>query len=660
MSIWKISLAALLAGSSGLASAQTMPLDQAARLFGDRESAWNADLSPSGRKIVFLTAGPGSSTLAKILDPDTKALTNLTRTSGRPESLEWCEFASETQLVCRYGGNVHYDGVLAYFSRMITLRSDGSGVQPLESGRRLDEAYVRQTDGTILDWLPDQDGSVLIARTYVPKVERTDTHIHDRRNGLGVDRLDLTTLRSKEVEEPRKQASRYLTDGRGIVRVMGLTESRGDTGQLTGKTSYRYRLPNDKEWKVLGEYNSRDNSGIWPVAVDHAANSVYLLEATNGRDALFRMALNGSMAKTPVASNDKVDISGVIQVDRGQPVIGYRYTDDRSRTVYFDPEFKKLASSLGRALPATPLIDFAAASRDGKALLVHASADTDPGAYYLLDRTTKRMEPVLPSRQSLLGMQLAPVRSISYPAADGTMVPAYVTMSKDGPAKARPAVVLPHGGPSARDSWGFDWLAQFLAARGYVVIQPNYRGSAGYGSDFLGENAFRDWKTAMSDISASGHYLVREGIADPNKLAIVGWSYGGYAALQSAVLEPDRYKAVVAIAPVTDLSLLKSDSVGFNNARLVREFIGSGENLKAGSPLQNASRIKLPVLLVHGDMDGNVGIAHSVKMAEALGKAGTPVELLRYKDLEHQLDDSRARTDMLTKIGQLLDRTIGK
>ncbi len=372
------------------------------------------------------------------------------------------------------------------------------------------------------------------------------------------------------------------------------------------------------------------------------------------------MALDGSGTKTLVAKNDKVDIGGVVRIDRGLPVIGYSYTDDRNRTVYFDPEFKKLASALGRALPKTPMIDFAAASRDGKTLLIHASADTDPGAYYVLNRATKQMEQVLFSRELVQPETLAPVQSISYPAADGTMIPAYLTVSKDGPAKGLPAVVLPHGGPSSRDSWGFDWLAQFLAARGYAVIQPNYRGSAGYGNEFLGENAFRDWRTAMNDISDSAKYLVAQGIADPNKLAILGWSYGGYAALQSASLEPSRYKAVVAIAPVTDLEMFKRDFYKYTSSKLARETVGSGAQLKPGSPLQNAARIKAPVLLVHGDMDINVASRHSVEMAQALQKAGTPVEFVRHKELDHFLDDSNARVDMLNRVGQLLDRTIGK
>ena len=652
-------MAGILAGISSNALAQQVPLEKAATMFGARESAWAADLSPSGRKLVYLTAGPGAQTVAKVYDLDTKKTVGLIGSSGDPETLRWCEFATETQLICRYTGNAEVAGVLAGFSRLAALSLVGKDVKSLGSKRAGYDMYVRQSDGSVLDWLPEDEGSVLMQRTYVPKVEERATNIKDERLGLGVDRVELATLHSKPVEDPRPQVSHYMTDGRGNVRIMAFAES-DNVGQLKGITTFRFRKAGSREWERLGAFNSLEDIGMWPVAIEHSTDSVYVLEDVNGRDALYRMPLDGSGTKTLIAKNDKVDIGNVVRVDRGLPVIGYSYTDDRNRTVYFDPEFKKLASGLGRALPKTPLIDFAAASRDAKILLIHASSDTDPGAYYVLNRTTKQMEPVILSRQQLEPEQLAPVQSIGYPAADGTLIPAYLTMSKDGPAKGRPAVVLPHGGPSSRDSWGFDWLAQFLAARGYAVIQPNYRGSAGYGDEFLGENAFRDWKKAMSDISDSAKYLVAQGIADSNKLAILGWSYGGYAALQSASLEPNRYKAVVAIAPVTDLGMLKRDYYEFTSSKLAREFVGTGDHLKPGSPLQNATAIKAPVLLVHGDMDINVKSRHSVEMAQALQKGGTPVELVRHKKLDHYLDDSNARIEMLTKIGQLLDRTIGK
>jgi dipeptidyl aminopeptidase/acylaminoacyl peptidase len=634
-----------------------MPLADAAKLFGARESVWSPDLSPSGRKISFLSAGPGPTTVAKILDLDTGKASNVIASQGRPENLDWCDFASEGQLVCRYGGNITYEGILIGMARLVTLGADGTNVKELGARRGYD-GYMRQFDGTIIDWLPEEDGSILMARNYVPQENNITTRITSKSTGLGVDRINLASMKVSVVEQPKQQISRYLSDGHGNVRVMGMAENVD--GVLTGLTRFRYRPVGERNWRELGQYDDRDGSGMWPVAVDRRSNSLYFLERLDGRYALYRMTLADGGSKILVGKHDKVDIDGVVRLGEEHPVIGYSYTDDRSRTVYFDQEHQKLAAALAKALPATPLIRFVSSSRDGKTLLVHASSDTDPGVYYLLDRASKKLEVIMVSREELEGRQLAPVQSISYRSSDGSMIPAYLTMSKDGLAKGRPAVVLPHGGPSARDEWGFDWLAQFLAARGYAVIQPNYRGSAGYGEKFMGENAFRDWKTAMSDIGDAARHLIDQGIADPNRLAIVGWSYGGYAALQSAAISPDRYRAVVAIAPVTDLSMLKSDSQGFSDEKLTKQMIGSGDHVRAGSPLQNVASLKAPILLVHGDLDTNVRSIHSLKMVDALKASGKPVEMLRYPQLDHYLEDSNARIEMLTKIGELLDRTIGK
>ncbi|HVI05267.1 MAG TPA: alpha/beta fold hydrolase, partial [Sphingomicrobium sp.] len=256
------------------------------------------------------------------------------------------------------------------------------------------------------------------------------------------------------------------------------------------------------------------------------------------------------------------------------------------------------------------------------------------------------------------GNGLAPMKAVSVQTADGKSIPAYVTMRSDLSAGPHAAIVMPHGGPSDRDEWGFDWLGQFLAARGYVVIQPNFRGSSGYGKDFLGENAFHEWRKVMSDIRDSADWLVKEGLADPNRIAIVGWSYGGYAALQSAAMD-HRYKAVVAIAPVTDLKQLRRDAEGFREEKIEQNEIGKGDQLVDGSPINRAREIQAPVLLVHGTVDGNVSYDHSKHMLAALNRAGVNAELLTFDGLDHHLDDSDARTQMLTKIGALLDRTIG-
>jgi dipeptidyl aminopeptidase/acylaminoacyl peptidase len=288
-----------------------------------------------------------------------------------------------------------------------------------------------------------------------------------------------------------------------------------------------------------------------------------------------------------------------------------------------------------------------------------AGGDNDPGRYFVFDKRSKNLSEIMLVRPDLENRRLASVKAVAVNAGDGVAIPAYLTLPPGKDAKSLPAVVLPHGGPASRDEWGFDWLAQYLAAHGYAVLQPEYRGSSGFGDAWLMKNGFKSWRASISDITASAHWLASQGIADPNRLAIVGWSYGGYAALQSAVTEPALFKAVVAIAPVTDLDLLKQESSDYTNSQLVADYIGSGPQIAAGSPLRHAAAIKAPVLLVHGDMDINVRVIESDKMQTALQAAGTPVEFLRYKGLDHQLDDSAARTEMLTKIGQLLDRTIG-
>ena len=239
------------------------------------------------------------------------------------------------------------------------------------------------------------------------------------------------------------------------------------------------------------------------------------------------------------------------------------------------------------------------------------------------------------------------MKSISFKASDGTVIPAYLTLPLGGSGKGLPAIVMPHGGPDYRDEWGFDWLVQFFAQRSYAVLQPEYRGSSGYGDAFYANNGFRSWQTAMGDICDAGRWLVKEGIADPSKLAIVGWSYGGYAALQANVVDPTLFKAIVAVAPVTDLGMLKQESEGYTNSRLVARQVGSGAIVSQGSPARHADRIAVPVLMFHGDHDLNVAVAESKAMDSALRKAGKKSTLVIFPGLDHQLDDGAAREKLL-------------
>ena len=197
-----------------------------------------------------------------------------------------------------------------------------------------------------------------------------------------------------------------------------------------------------------------------------------------------------------------------------------------------------------------------------------------------------------------------------------------------------------------------------LAQRGFVVLQPNYRGSEGYGSAWFANNGFRGWKTSIGDVADAGRWLVKQGMADPSKLAVVGWSYGGYAALQANVLDPDLFKAVVAIAPVTDLALLKEKAKLYTNSELIADFVGSGPHVMEGSPAQNAQVFKAPVIMFQGDNDLNVDIGQPRLMDKELRKAGKSSELVIYKDLEHSLKDGTVRADMLRKSDAFLRKQL--
>lgn len=630
-----------------------------AAMFGVRESVHDIDISPDGSKVVYVAPGPGKMSLVFVADLAGGRPKPIMKSTGDPETLSWCAFLSNTRLVCRVHGITDYEGLLIGFSRLSSIDVDGGKIVELGQRRSFHDGRLRQFDGEILDWLPDDGTAVLMARDYVPEIGKSDTRLVRRADGLGVDRIDVKTLKSTVVEHANRAASEFISDGRGNVRIMESVDVLGATGLMGSTRQFSYRRAGSREWQRLGSYDSLTRQGMIPVAVDATLDAAYALQKLNGRFALYRVKLDGSMATELVYANDKVDVDNVVRIGRGARVIGVTFAEEARQVVYFDEEYAKLAKALSRAIPKLPLIRFAGSSADNNKLLIFAGSDADPGRYYTYDKKSRNLNEIMLVRPELETATLATMKPVSYPAADGTMVPAYLSVPPGREARNLPAIVMPHGGPSARDEWGFDWLTQYLVGQGYAVLQPNYRGSAGYGDAWLNENGFRGWKTSIGDVTAGAKWLSAQGIADPSRLAIVGWSYGGYAALQSAVTEPNLYKAVVAIAPVTDLNLLKGDARGFTNERLVAQFIGSGPHIREGSPLQNVERISAPVLMFHGDRDANVALVHSQQMDKALDAAGKRSELTVLRGLEHSLVESRARVDMLDRIGRFLATELG-
>lgn len=631
--------------------------EEAARLFGARQSVEYLSLSPSGTKIAYIAPHRDSGEILYVVDLEGDPMPRAIASNSEPKlDLHRCDWATDDRLVCRFYGIAERTEALVGFTRMIAIGADGSDVDLLSRSNSWRALGPRQDGGTILAL--DVEGSedkILMTRQWVEE-SGADTRLANRDGGLGVEEVDIHTQSRRRVERPDDGAARYIADENGRVRIK-VRRPLDSLGRMAESASYYYRTRDSDSWERLDPPTDGDDffAEFYPVAVDTAKDVVYGFGEVDGYDAVFTVALDGSGRREKVLGRSDVDVDQLITIGRRNRVVGASYATEKREVVYFDPELAALARSLSAALPGEPLIDIIDANADESKLMIVASSDVDPGMSYLLDRATGQLNPILPLREQLDGRTMATMSHVRFPAADGTMIPGYLTMpvgAEDG--RDLPAVVLPHGGPGARDEWGFDWIVQFLAARGYAVLQPNFRGSAGYGSAWFGRNGFQAWETAVGDVNDAGRWLVAEGIADPDRLAIAGWSYGGYAALQSQVLDPALYKAVVAIAPVTDLDQLREESRAFTNYGIVDAFIGNGPHVRAGSPALNAERFAAPVLLFHGTLDQNVGVRQSRRMADRLEDAGKTVTYIEFDDLAHSLVASSARQRMLREIDAFL------
>lgn len=615
---------------AGLMMAGTpAPAVDLAAAFGAREGVREVSLSPDGGQIAFQAplAGQGSGLYVVPTDGSSPPR-RIAVASGAPERLGDCAWISQERLVCTVYGVAKKAGFKVGFNKLVLIHAR-PGVKTTAESIGV---------GTLVRSPQKSEDSLLIASLYFRQslpfavLERVNTS-----NGA---RRTVTSYGDNSVE--------LITDEAGEVRVIGFQSIRGMTYMDTGSTIYRVHPKGSSEMKPFGTYDSWAREGFAPVAIDSRRDLAWGYRKQDGRMALFTKELNERGAETLVFAHPEVDVGWLIRIGPDRRVIGVSYTTDRRHIEYLDPTMKSLAASLSKAIPHLPIIDILDASADEQKLLIRASSDVDAGRYYLLDRATRQLRILLQSRPELDGVVLSPMRSVSYPARDGKQIPGYLTLPV-GNDRNVPAVVLPHGGPSARDDWGFDWLAQFYAARGYAVLQPNFRGSAGYGDSFMPLDGFRSWRTSIGDIVDGARWLVSEGIADPNRLVIVGWSYGGYAALQSAATEPGLFKSVVAIAPVTDLKRVLADSQGWSNHALMRGFLGSGSALDGASPVELADRITAPVMLVHGKLDQNVQYQQSERMAARLKGVGRPARFITFDKLDHQLDDAEARRQVLAE-----------
>ena len=606
----------------------TQPKTEASKQFGAMPGVSDISLSPDGKRIAYIAPGPARSNLLYVAET-TEAPTPklILKASGDPEQLLWCRWKTGNRLICNIGVRRGSGRNVNAYLRTVAVDADGSNLMILGT--------IGWSGNDVIDWLVDDPENVLMQLS----------------NG-SVSKVNVSNNRMASVYGNAMPAA-YVSDGNGTIRLM-LTQRIVADASFDLNQRFYFRDGDSWKWTLLSTTNVVKSSGFRPVAVDKAKNRALGFAPVGGFDVAVATNLD-AVGQTEVLYREPgADVDQLILMGRRRQFVGVSFATDRRKEVYFDDTLKRYAASLGRALGDRD-IHFVDQTDDGQKYLVWAGSDIDPGTYYLFSPAAKKLQPLLAERGDLASYKLSTVQSVRYPASDGTMVPGYLTLPPGRTdARGLPAIVMPHGGPSARDEWGFDWVAQFLAQSGYAVLQPNFRGSSGYGDKWYQKNGFQSWRIAVGDIVDAGRWLVSDRGADGSKLSIVGWSYGGYAALQSAVLAPGLFRSVVAIAPVTDLAQLKREESRYITGLINSEFVGDGPHIREGSPARNASAISVPVLMFHGTLDTNVDVDQARTMKRELEKAGRPVELIEYPGLAHSLETSEARSDMLKRISAFL------
>jgi dienelactone hydrolase len=467
-------------------------------------------------------------------------------------------------------------------------------------------------------------------------------------------RIDLATLKSKEIAAAHPGVWSWYADPGGTVRA-GL-------GNDTDSWWLYYREKEGGAFRKIkgkrsGELSLTNLETLIPIA---GSNKGYAIaNKTTGRYGVYRYDFLTDTLGEPVFEHPKVDVDSIVRSKRTGEPDAVLYIDERERMAWLDKEMQAIQAKIDRALPARVN---RIVSRDGtdNRMVVLSASGSDPGTYYLYDRSKRTLDILAKSNEALDGKALAAVEAVAYAARDGLAIPAYLTTPVGRSSKGLPLVVMPHGGPFVRDKWAYDPWAQFLANRGYVVLQPNFRGSTGYGRDYVDSASGEFGRKMQDDLDDGVRWLAGRGIVDPKRVCIMGASYGGYAAMWAAARNPEIYRCAISFAGVSDIrSMLRYDPSTWIARRYYRDWRDRirGDpkfDLEKVSPLAHAADIRIPLLLAHGKDDKRVPPSQSTKLHEALQRAGKAHEYVLYPEEGHGFAKPENAVDFLTRVERFL------
>lgn len=610
---------------SGAVAAEPLTVDKALRPDGTRY----ASLSPDGKHIASVIFN--GTNFGLVLYDTTTLDARMLRAGSRVQDGFYTYTKAPREVI--WVGN----DLLAVNYGLVAETIDLDG----KKGRELGEQFIGHAE-------PDAPLSPnLLVYT---DVKDGDIALVNARTGKRID-FDL----------PSGKPIRRAFDRRGQLRAVTMVDSA--FWKDVSFVSNWYKRSADAKWEKLAEFKVTDE--YWtPLYVPDEPDQL-IVSSRQQRDtyAIFNYDTRSRTLTELLAGHptqDILDVDGVEQsaferVETGGMV---------AQQVWLDARWNNVQQAVDRALPNR----INRLSGDPKAnVLVYSYGDVEPGTWYLVDMQNGSIRMVARSKPALAEVAMQPMRMIEYAAPDGMKVPAFLTRP-EGASKAGPMVVLIHGGPNARDYWQWNEEVQILAAHGYTVFQPQFRGSTGFGRRF--ETAgYGQWGLAMQDdITAGVRHLIAKGVADPARICIVGASYGGYAALWGLVKTPELYQCGVSFAGVTDIAYMFRDGSDRVKRKVTREIMlqrvgdiaAQTKQFDAVSPLKHASQIKVPVLLMHGELDERVPINHAEKMKAALEDLGKPVEWQSFEDAGHGLYYLRDEKVYYRRLLDFLAKHIGE
>jgi len=643
--LWVATLAAMPAHGAG-----PPPLD--AFFAGTRVDS--VAISPDARYVSMIVTVDGRSAVA-VKDLVQKTAIKPVAAVREEDKLypSWCGWANATRLLCSFRGLDADLGKFFPITRLVAVNADGSEAKVLANST----VTWSQFQDQIIDWTPDDPKTVLI---QLDASEQTSLGAGAEMVGGGPDgypdvyALDVYTGRQQRVVRQRAPIQDFATDGHGQVRL--------GYGARDSKLLFFGRLDGERPWQELARVEAYEDADTFePVAAIAGSNFAYAMRNYQGRSALWKVDLTDATDPQLVFAHPDVDLDTPL-FTHDRRLLGVAFESDRPGVYYTDPDAARAYDAVRRALPGRTnrIVDM---TPDAKALVIQSESDVAAPTYYVLDlhQTPARLELVAAANPGLAAYELAPMQPIIYTARDGTKIPGYLTLPVRAPATGKPPlIVMPHGGPHARDSWGFDSWVQFLASHGYAVLQMEFRGSSGYGTQWF-EAGFRDWGgVPYDDVIDATRWALAQGHGDPARTCIVGGSYGGYMALLAATRNDGLYKCAVSIAGVSDLIELRNDERFFQNWQIANaDLAPDAKKLKADSPRNHADGVNIPVLLIHGAHDYTVEVDHTTMMDAALKRAGKAHETVIIKDTDHYFREDPARRALFGALGRFLDAQLG-